>query len=295
MSWSDFDVASALERDVLARALPIFPPTGTYARATYDATAERTQVAIGVTDSLGPTAEGCIERLALRPLLVGAAWKVLDILYEEALRQRCIPPNNRGLYSIAAKQRRARRGIARPRQFPSSVWIPLMALYANSVELRHSLVHRTVRIDASQSLIGVRESGHALRSLTVDEQEAFGRAALLAASVAVGGADIRDDARLLGHLAVLAAVHRRQVAGATAPRVVPEITVMVDPDAMDPRLYAFDAPAIRAWLPFPDARDFVDMIVIPRGRTGQELRGRLEDAPDAVLRFDPDAPPPWLA
>lgn len=294
MSWADFDVASALERDVLSRALPILPPSGTYARATYDTTVKGTQIALGVTDSVGLTPEGCIEQLALRPLFVGAAWKVLDLLYEEALRQRGIPPDRRGQYSVAAKQRRARRGTARPPEFAVIVWRALMALYANTVDLRHSLVHRSVRTDASQSLIGVAESGRAIRPLTVGEQEAFARAALAAAMVALGGGDTRDEARLLGHLGVLAAVHRRKLAAAVVPRVVPVITVVVDPDAVDHSRYPLDVPAIRSWLPFPDSRDFVDMTVVPRHRSGRELRGRLEDAPDAVLLLDLDDPPAWL-
>jgi hypothetical protein len=36
-----------------------------------------------------------IERLALRPLLVGAAWKVLDLLLEEELNQAGVPPDQR--------------------------------------------------------------------------------------------------------------------------------------------------------------------------------------------------------
>lgn len=248
-----------------------------------------------MADALGLTPEGCVDRLALRPLLVGAAWKVLDLLYEEALHQRGITPDRGRQYSIAGKQLRARRGTARPEYFSRAAWDGLTALYANTTELRHSLVHRTVRTDAEQALVGVDRKGRQLRPLTVSEQEAFGKSALIASSMTGGSGDARDEMGLLSHLGVLVAVHRRQLGVApTIPRVVPEITVRVGPCVADGSLYKLDIPAIRAWLPFPDARDSVDMIVTPRDRPGQELHGRLEDGPDGVFLLHPDDPPSWL-
>ena len=272
----------------------MIPPASVYARATYDPEAAGTAIGIGVADSLGPTPEGCVELLALRPLLVGAAWKVLDLLYEEALQQHRLAPDRGREYTIKGKQKRARRGTAKPSQFSRLSWNGLTALYANTVELRHSLVHRTARTDASRSLIGMGRAGERLRPLGVNEQEAFGKTALIAAAIACGQQDAREDARLLAHLSVLAPVHRRDLgAPASVPRVVPEITVIVDRQHHEAD-YLLDIPSIRAWLPFADDRDFVDMIVAPRDRPGQEMRGRLEDAPDQKVMLDPDQPPAWL-
>ncbi len=131
--------------------------------------------------------------------------------------------------------------------------------------------------------------------MPLDEQEAFARAALDASDhVLAAASDTRVEARLLRHLAHLAALHRHPVSAAAIPTVVPELTVIVHPDPTDPHRYLLDVPEVRARNPFPASGDCADLIVSPRDRPGQELRGRLEDAPDAVVAIDPDAPPLWL-
>lgn len=135
MAWTDFETATALERDVLRRALPAVPSSGqSHARATLEP-GQPVQAAIGVTETIGATPEACVERLALRPLLVGAAWKVLDLLLEEALDQAGVPPDQRRGYSIEYKQRQVQAGVARPTQLAASVWAPLMAVYDATVAL----------------------------------------------------------------------------------------------------------------------------------------------------------------
>jgi hypothetical protein len=296
MTWSDFDTGTALERDVLQRALPTMPLSGqTSVRATYDPKSMGNVIQIGVGDTLGPTAEGCVERLALRPLLVGTAWKVLDALLEEALAQAGVTPDRGTQYTIALKEQRARSGAARPAHFSASIWQPLMSTFAETVELRHSLVHRTVHTDTTGALVGVDRAGQPLRPLSGVEQEAFGRAVMIAADLAVSSSvDSRDEARLLRHLADLGAVHRQQVSAQSVPAVIPEITMIVDPDPSHGGRYALDFPAVRLWMPFQDAHDCADIVIAPRDRPGQELRGRLEDAPSEVVVIDVDVPPAWL-
>lgn len=297
MTWADFYTGTALERDVLQRALPAMPSSGqTSARATYDPKSMGNVIQIGVGDTLGVTAEGCVERLALRPLLVGTAWKVLDALLEEALAQAGVAPNRGTQYTIALKEQRARSGAARPAHFSTAMWQPLMATFAETVELRHSLVHRRVHTDATGALVGMDRAGHPLRPLSGAEQESFGRAVVIAADLAVSSiVDPRDEARLLRHLADLGALHRQQVDRAqSVPAVIPEITIIVDPDPSRGSRYVLDLPALRLWLPFQDAGNCADIVIAPRDRPGQELRGRLEDAPSEVVVIDVDVPPPWL-
>jgi hypothetical protein len=76
--------------------------------------------------------------------------------------------------------------------------------------------------------------------------------------------------------------------------VIPEITMIVDPDPSHGGRYALDFPAVRLWMPFQDAHDCADIVIAPRDRPGQELRGRLEDAPSEVVVIDVDVPPAWL-
>lgn len=295
MAWTDFDTATALERDVLRRALPAVPSSGqSCARATLEP-GQAVRTAIGVTETIGTTPEGCVERLALRPLLVGAAWRVLDLLLEEALDQAGVPPDQRRGYSIDFKQHQAQGAAVRPTQLAASVWGPLMAAYDATFEIRHSLVHRRVHTDATGALVGIDRSGQTLRPMPPNGQEAFARAALGAAEQALATtSDARSDARLLRDLADLAALHGHSVTTAGVPDVVPELTVFVDLDPAHSGCYMLDMADVRARNPFRAGGDHADLIVAPRDRPGQELRGRLEDAPNAVVAIDPDAPPPWL-
>jgi len=295
VTWLDFKTKSALERDVLSRALPAMASDGhRYSRATYDPRSSM-HVSIGVGETLGFTPEGCVDRLALRPLLVGTAWKVLDLLLEEALAQADVPHDRGAEYTITLKQQRARSGGSRPSQFNPTAWSVLMSAYAETVELRHSLVHRQAHTTPSGDLVGVDRDGQPLRPLTAAEQEAFARTALTAAGVVLStGRDPRNEARLLRHLADLAGLHQQQLDATTIPAIIPEITIVVDPDPADSTRHLVNMPAVRAWMPFPTVGDFADVIVAPRDHPGQELRGRLEDAPPEAVTIDFDAPPTWL-
>lgn len=131
--------------------------------------------------------------------------------------------------------------------------------------------------------------------MTPNEQEAFARVALGTADQALATTtDARSEARLLRDLVELAALHGHAVTAADIPDVVAELTVIVDPDPADSRRYLLDTADVRARNPFRAGGDHADVIVAPRDRPGQELRGRLEDAPNAVVAIDPDAPPAWL-
>ena len=71
-----------------------------------------------------------------------------------------------------------------------------------------------------------------------------------------------------------------------------EVTVLIDPD-QGSSTFMFDVPALKDLLELePDCA--ADLIIILRGRSGQELRGWLEDAPEARVSIDPDNPPDWL-
>jgi hypothetical protein len=54
--------------------------------------------------------------------------------------------------------------------------------------------------------------------------------------------------------------------------------------------YLFDVPWLKNLLK-PGPSSAADLIVVCRGRSGQELRGWLEDAADAAVFIDPGNPP----
>jgi len=297
VSWSDFDLASALERDVLRRALPLIPSSGQKsARATLDLATGVIHAVVGVQDTLGASPEGCIELLQLRPLLTGAAWKVLDFVLEEALEQSGLTPDARRGWSIARKTQEASARTGQPPNLSPTTWDALMGTYVETVQIRHSLVHRRAHIDAAKALVGVDDLGTPLRPLSADEQDAFGRAVLRTAELVLApSSDARIEGDLLHQLSQLTGVHGVTIgaAGSVPVQIIPELTVSVDPDPTSPTKYALDIPFVRArqtWQTSP----YVDLVIAFSDQAGRELRGRLEEAPDEVVAIDPDNPPPWL-
>ncbi|MCW2501397.1 MAG: hypothetical protein JWN87_3073 [Frankiales bacterium] len=296
MSWADFDVASTLERDLLSRALPLVdlvagPSAST---ATIDTATNTAQVSVTISETLGPTPSGCIDLLRIRPLLVGAAWKVLDLLLEEALELAGEQPDQKkgGRWSIAEKCRHAGMLTGRPAQVSEQAWTAMMALYVSTEQLRHSLVHRTVHNDSAGGLVGYDDKGNALPTMAVPEQEAFGRAVLRAAELVLTDLDTsRAAGDLNAQLVALAGVHGSSaVTGLDVGRVA-LVRVILDPTATG--RYKLDITALRLRQPFRSTR-YIDLVLLMRDRPGAELRGRLEEAPEGEFEIDPHTPPAWL-
>jgi hypothetical protein len=296
MTWSDFDTNTALERDVLIRAVPLIPTENDGSiRYTVDLAADSVGIEVAVGGVLGATPGSCVEMLGLRPLLTGTAWKVLDLLVEAAIEVTGITPAGSRGWKIEEKVKHARNGIRRPPCFDQVHWTALLRTYVGTEQLRHSLVHRTVHIDPSNALVGVDANGSQLRPFACIEQEALVRASLRAALLIlspVPDARMRND--LLRHLCNLIGVHGVSLPKPMPPGSIPEITVLIDSDPDAPDHFVVDVPALKAKLASKEIRE-ADLVVVPRGRQEQELHGRWEDAPDEIVQIDAKHPPPWLA
>jgi hypothetical protein len=171
-----------------------------------------------------------------------------------------------------------------------------LGTYASTQEIRHSLVHRQLRIDQSTGAISEdpqQQSERALQALTRDEQSAICQVALGAAE-AVIDRELRtrraDQLRWL--LDQLTAHHRQPSFNASpAKGLVPVVTVR-------PPL----GPSNNLTLDFAVIRDLARAAVggvshydlkihLPDERV---LAGPLEDAPTARDTFSVDLPPDWL-
>lgn len=215
MPWTDFALDSALERDLLQRALPLVPTASDgSSRATIDLAANTADIAISVSDTLGPTPIGCIELLRIRPLLVGAAWKVLDLLLETALSEAGMQGDTPRGWSIKRKVAHAKGTDGRPCNVSVHAWTALMRTYVETAELRHSLVHRRAHTDAGNALVGIDDGGARLRPLTASGQEAFARSVLRAAQVVIATSpDDRTEADLVRQLSALTGVQDELAGG----------------------------------------------------------------------------------
>lgn len=193
-----------------------------------------------------------------------------------------------------AKIQHATNRSSRPGHLDLAAWDALMGTYVATVQLRHSLVHRRVFTDASNALVGLDENNAPLRPLAPSEQEAFARAALRAAQIAVSGTpDPRVNADLLRQLHQLQPLHGVPVPPVTMQESLIEVEICVDPDPAVTGRYVLDVPKLKASL-HRRKIEHADLVVLARDRPGQDLRGRLENAPDLVESIDFGNPPGWL-
>ena len=295
MSWADFDTDSALERDLLVRALPLVPTRSDgLTNAVVDLATNNVVVAVHASDTLGATPDKCIELLRIRPLLVGAAWKVIDLLLETALGETGMSPTGGRRWTIDEKARHAGNAAGRPAAISQGAWSALMSTYSETVEIRHTLVHRTAHTDATNALVGVDSLGNSVRPLSSEEQEALVRAALRAAELVTSAhPDPRVEADLVRQLGALSGVHGIPLPRVTMRESLPEIIYITDPDPEAAGRYRLDLPRLRVRQPFQGATH-ADLTVRFRDRPGQEAKGRLENAPDSEQSIDPDTLPTWL-
>lgn len=130
----DYVEASAFERTVLSTVYPFVNPAA--ARGGYDL---RTNAArIVLSDDVGSGGRDDLLR-ELRPLLFGAAWKVLDLLVEYVLNQ--VDP--RPKWQIDDKKARVAGVTLPPLSADAAIWSRISATYTNTIEQRHCLVHRS--------------------------------------------------------------------------------------------------------------------------------------------------------
>lgn len=284
---------------MLSRALPLASIAGRgQGTITIDLAAGKTAIHLSSHGAVGPTPAKCVEILQIRPLLVGAAWKVLDLLLEAALNMAGETPTKPNWWRIDEKNThaKARSRRVRPAPIPVRAWESLLGTYSATIELRHSLTHRTASLDSANALIGVDKNRNPLRPFTPDEQEALGRSALRAAElVCMPQPDGRVRADLTRQLSRLHNVHSTILPAVRLSDSLPTVAVLVDPTQGRSGQYALPIPMIRARarVPLPGVK-FADLIVRFRDMPGFELRGRLEEAPHELVLLDPLQPPGWL-
>lgn len=281
---------------MLQRALPLVPTTGgEEASARVDIAADTVSVFLTVSETPGATPMSCIELLQIRPLLVGAAWKVLDLLIETALDEAGIAPaKSSKWWIIQEKVALAKKFAGRPTMMSTQAWTALTITYAQTEQLRHSLVHRRAHTDSSHALVGLDEAGRLLRALSAEEQEALARAAVRASEIVTASKpDERVEADLIRQLGVLSGVHGQQLPTVTLLDSLPVIAVVLDPENPTSHRYPLDVPHLWRRQPFGQAMH-ADLVVEFRDRPGQTLRGRLERAPLETVVIDLTQPPGWL-
>jgi hypothetical protein len=149
----DFEEGTAFELYVLERVRPAIEQHG---GSPIDLRDSKSIAAVGVffSESVSGAAVDALKD-ELAPLMFGAAWKILDLLLEFALNRAGLAPA-RNRWSIAEKQKHALSGHGDRDVLRCSqpVWDTILRVYANTVEHRHCLVHRTAKVDAGTGTNG---------------------------------------------------------------------------------------------------------------------------------------------
>src|SRR5918992_4157882 len=104
----ELEEATAFERFALAAGIPVIVIPDSVQRASLDLRGSGTGVTIGVlaTENLGARArQDLLDQL--RPLLFGAAWKVIDLVIELALFGHGLAPHGGREWKIREKQNHA--------------------------------------------------------------------------------------------------------------------------------------------------------------------------------------------
>lgn len=289
----DFEEATAFELYVLERLLPAIEQ---HKGACIDLRDSKTIPALGI--SIGSDLSGAgVEQLKdeLAPLLFGAGWKVLDLLVEFALKRAGVIPKKH-YWMIEEKQKHVENGLGDRSILECSqeVWEALLRVYAATVEHRHCLVHRTIKVDVGTGTMeGIDKTQKPLRPLTRNHQAALAKVATLAArGVLEGGIDQRDEDYLkyqLDQLIEHTGLTAFGVGGTSAPA-----TIKLKLDKED-GVFFLDMSGVMetARKTFGSVARFNVLVDVPDG-SGRKLSGRAEDCPPGRTNIDLAAPPPWL-
>lgn len=270
---------------VISRCSPLMDTTQ-QASATYNMQTNQMLVSMAITDTAGMTLRQAVDKLGMRPLAFGAAWKCLDLLLEHALAADGHAGSGKaGRWHIAEKIRHAQalHGQAKPLSSSPDVWKRLTAVYIATEQVRHSLVHRSAKTDANNNLVGVDEAGAPLRPLTVTEQEAMLRVAQrVADTMQTGVMSPREETALMAEFDTMAAVTGLPTAGAVVVRHPP---VLIDVPVLHGQEINLAAVKARLRGTFPAVGE-IDM----RFQLGDDTwTAYLEEVPDDTVTFDPEA------
>jgi hypothetical protein len=283
--------ATAFERFALAAALPLVNQEA--AAGSVDFRGANTATTIIGYEALGTGLRDDLLR-NLRPLLFGAAWKILDNVIEYGIN---LAPGAKEKVTIRHKREKASAGPVRPFDTENELWVRISGIYDGTAEARHCLIHRGFELAPDGTMTKIHDplSNVHYPDIAADEQDAICRLSqrvLLAVETErLGQRDRMDTVHCLDRLT---RHHRQSVIGG-GTLVGNAVLVIIDA-IRKPAGWCVDVPTVlaRAREACPNARCFDVEIWFPA--TGlPPIRGRLEEAPlDAELIVDPSAPPAWV-
>jgi hypothetical protein len=259
--------------------------------------AQPATIQVEVSDSMG-TASSAVWIDDVRPLLFGAAWKVIDQLIELGLERAGIPHDRNSDYTVTFKVQQATNGAVPavpPFDARPHLWSRLLKIYAAVEVLRNSFAHRRLILDRSTGAItGVARPGEPPPpTLAASEQSAFCQLAMGVAEAAIEGAlPKRRVDQLRWVLDRLTALHGRSPFGVSpASGLIPVVIVRPPVDQSGTLTLDFADLARRAQAAVGGVSHYDLKVHLPDHRV---LAGPLEEAPDGSTSVSLHHPPNWL-
>jgi hypothetical protein len=272
----------ALERQMLELGVPLATTSVT---STYDLRVQGTQIAVGIVESMsGQAVDDALGKLLA--LFFGAAWKIVDSAVELALTADGVH-SSKPWWPVEDKAERLNGGSGKISGVPDLVWRAISRSYIETIEIRHSLVHRTAKLRENGDLEGQSKKSGPNPLISRAQQIAFCQATQwLAKTIESGVLNERETRRFRGSLKKLIGLH-----GINDTLDAPEGEV-VRAIAELPADLQLDVAELRRRLD-----------KLSPGWIGADLElhtdygilvGPLESAPNDVVLLDPLHPPPWL-
>lgn len=292
LNVQDFDDGTAFERFALAEARPLINRENSHGLTLDFRTGH---LCIALQDSFSSMGwNAAIERF--RPLLVGAALKVLDVMIELALNQSGSSPGNGRRWLIEEKANHAAQGTGHllPLSSEPDVWLRIGRTYAALKEARHCLVHRKFEVGSNGEITNLCDSANApVRDITSEEQEAlFAVAQRAALGVLTGHLSGRERGDLYFRLDLLGNHHGMPNIGGVEVREIGLVIANARDNGNGK--WEVDLASIRtnANTTAPGRHFDLELHFPESGHT--PLGGELEDMPPSSEVIDPLQPPNWL-
>jgi hypothetical protein len=225
------------------------------------------------SDSLAGSAVTEFRDKVLLPLLFGTSWKLVDLIVERAWQAQGGPPKPQ----IAQK---VQRTVSNPTEIAAVIGCDqcildrIMAVYRNTSQLRHALLHRRVSRSDDGGLVG--DFG---QRLTKDEILALCKLSRRLPEGIGAAIDLRTRGELAWHLNRLPRVHGQgELPDAYAPRTIDVVLVSaMESDGVwvvDIDRAKHKARSVNGGFPCADLQVFLPSQSTP------VVECRLEDAPD---------------
>jgi hypothetical protein len=230
------------------------------------------------------------------PLAFGAGWKVLDLMIELILNQSGYRASVSG-FTYAEKQRQAQNTNISSSILgcDSATWQSILGIYANTLEHRHCLVHRTANIDENSGEFNgfERSNNIPLIPLTRIQQFAFAKsAAQVARGIINGGILSRNEADLKYYLNQLTTHSGAQELPDAALDSSANLVIDFENDG-DGYFLNMSFTLMRARTVLPDTKYF-DFIIINQNDCKRHYFGRAEKMPTQKTYVDLSSIPDWL-